>query len=266
MISKKKLTSYGKRYGIKLPVICFWLLLWELASRLIDQDIFLVSPVKVIVTLIELGANADFWQTILFSSLGIIGGFVLALLSGTILAIVSYKLNFIKELLAPLMKLIQATPVASFIILALIWINKRNLSVLTSFLMVLPLIYSNVYQGLMTTDVKLLQMAKVFRLGAVRKINAIYIPTVMPYMISAVSVGLGLCWKAGIAAEVIGIPSGSIGEKLYSAKLYLMTNELLAWTIVIIIFSVLFEKLVVLLLNRLQAYLNGERRSTWTSN
>jgi len=147
------------------------------------------------------------------------------------------------------MKLTQAMPVASFIILALIWIKSKNLSVLTSFMMVMPIIYANIYQGLDSADVKLLEMAKVFRIGRWRKIKAIYLPAILPHFAAAISVGVGLCWKAGIAAEVIGIPSGSIGQKLYEAKLYLMTKELFAWTAVIIIISIVFEKLVMLLVN-----------------
>jgi NitT/TauT family transport system permease protein len=233
------------KYGIKVLVICFWLLLWELLSRWIGQDILLASPMQVAGALVSLSASADFWQAIVFSSLRIILGFISALLVGTILAVASYNLRFVKELITPMMKIIQAMPVASFIILALIWIKARNLSVLASFLMVMPLIYANIYQGLEAADEKLLQMAKVFRISRWKRIIAIYIPAVMPHFIAAVTVGVGLCWKAGIAAEVIGIPTGSIGERLYEAKLYLMTKELFAWTIVIIIVSILFEKVVI---------------------
>jgi len=143
-------------------------------------------------------------------------------------------------------------PVASFIILAFLWIDTKNLSILISFMMVVPMIYANVLWGLKATDAKLLEMAEVFHLSLLKRIIAIYIPSVTPYFISAVTIGLGFCWKAGIAAEVIGIPSGSIGERLYEAKLYLMTKELFAWTIVIIIISVLFEGLVMLLIRPLQ--------------
>jgi NitT/TauT family transport system permease protein len=117
--------------------------------------------------------------------------------------------------------------------------------------MVLPIIYINFLEGLNSADEKLLQMADVFAVGGIKRIHAIYIPAVLPHFISAVSVGLGFCWKAGIAAEVIGIPSGSIGERLYEAKLFLMTKELFAWTIVIIIISILFEKTIMWVIRRL---------------
>lgn len=245
MPMKKRLRNYSE----KILVIGFWLLLWEILSRRIGQDIILPSPLMTAKSLSKLCITAQFWTSILFSSLRIISGFALSVLVGIILAVAAYNIKIIELLITPLMKLAQAMPVASFIILALIWIKSKNLSALTSFMMVMPLIYANTYQGLITADEKLLQMASVFRLGKVRKIKAIYIPAVMPHFIAAISVGVGLCWKAGIAAEVIGIPSGSIGEKLYEAKIYLMTKELFAWTAVIILISAAFEKIVIFLVN-----------------
>lgn len=242
---------YLKKYWHKVFAICFWLILWELLSLKVGEEIFLASPFSVTLTLVKLCVTLEFWMTILFSSLRIIVGFVLAISVGTLLAIISHQNKLIQELVSPIMKIVKAMPVASFIILALLWINSKNLSVLISFLMVLPMIYANVAQGIRSTDEKLLQMAKVYRLSLFQKINAIYLPSVMPYFISAISVGLGFCWKAGIAAEVISNPTGSIGRKLYEAKLYLMTKELFAWTVVIIAISVIFEKLIMVLLRKL---------------
>lgn len=252
MIKQNTKEMWVKRYGIRAAVLCFWLLVWELSGRWVGNEIFLPSPLAVTEALVQLCKDLNFWQTILFSSFRIILGFLLALTIGILLAVTSYRNRIINELISPLMKIIKAMPVASFIILALVWIKAKNLSVLISFLMVVPVIYTNVFQGLRVADEKLLQMAKVFHIGSWKTIKAIYIPSVIPYFISAVSVGLGFCWKSGIAAEVIGIPAGSIGERLYEAKLYLMTKELFAWTIVIILISVLFEKAVMLLLRTAQ--------------
>ena len=146
-------------------------------------------------------------------------------------------------LLAPVVTVMKSVPVASFIILCLIWIPSRNLSVFITFLMVFPAVYTNVCQGIRETDRELLEMAQVFQVSFGRKVRYIYISQAAPYFQAACRLALGLCWKAGVAAEVIGIPGGSIGEKLYHAKIYLNTPDLFAWTIVIIGISVLFEKL-----------------------
>jgi NitT/TauT family transport system permease protein len=245
---KQKKGNPIRRNVIKIAVLCFWLLVWELLSLYLGSDILLASPISVLQTLLQLIVTVDFWQTILFSSLRIVAGFVLSMLVGTVLAIAAFRFSLLEELLSPLMKMIKTMPVASFIILALIWINSKNLSVLISFMMGLPMIYSNVMLGLRAADPKLLELAKVYGIGPVKKALAIYLPSTTPFLLAAISVGVGFCWKAGIAAEVIGVPSGSIGERLYEAKLYLMTKELLAWTIVIIIISAIFEKAVLWLL------------------
>mgnify|MGYP000536328778 CR=1 FL=1 len=262
MPAKKRIIAYGE----KILVISFWLLLWELLSRHIGQAIILPSPLMAAEALFGMCFMAEFWLAILFSSLRIIGGFALAVATGIILAVLAYNFYIIKLLITPLMKLANAMPVASFIILALIWIKSKNLSVLTSFMMVMPIIYANIYQGLAAADEKLLQMAVVFRISRWRRIKAIYLPAIVPHFVAAISVGVGLCWKAGIAAEVIGIPSGSIGQRLYEAKIYLMTKELFAWTTVIIIISIVFEKIVMWIIKKISKKPSQGGSNGYTAN
>lgn len=247
-VHKKRL----KNIAFILLAICFWFLVWEGVSRYLESDILLPSPYAVFCSLFELMITDEFWETILYSSMRIIAGFLLALFIGFLLAVLSYLNRFMKELFMPFMKTIQAIPVASFIILAQVWIRADNLSILTSFLMVMPLVYSNIYQGLLSADYKLLEMAKVFRLNRRKKVLSIYIPCTLPYFISAISVGMGFAWKSGIAAEIIGRPTGSIGKHLYESELYPMTKELLAWTFVIIVISIIFERAVMILLKILR--------------
>ena len=194
---------------------------------------------------------ADFWKSVAFSFGRIVLGFSLALILGTVLAALSSGFWIAEVLMEPLVMVIKATPVASFIILCLIWIPSRNLSVFISFLMVFPVVYTNILEGIRQTDKQILEMADSFGAGIGKKIQFVYLSQVMPYAATACKLGLGLCWKAGIAAEVIGIPAGSIGEKLYKAKVYLETPDLFAWTIVIIVVSVGFEKAFMFILRKI---------------
>ena len=84
-----------------------------------------------------------------------------------------------------------------------------------------------------------------------RQLRGIYLPQVLPYFRSAVSLAVGLCWKAGAAAEVIGLPAGTVGENLYNAKVYFQTPDLFAWTAVIVAVSLVFEKLFLWAVDRL---------------
>ena len=239
------------RLCYKILAAAVWILVWQLASMWLKQEILLASPVSVIRRLGQLIVTADFWRSIGFSFGRIVLGFTLALVLGTLLAALSYGVSAVEILMDPLITVIKATPVASFIILCLIWIPSRNLSVFISFLMVFPVVYTNLLEGLRQTDKQLLEMADSFGAGLGKKVEFVYLSQVMPYAATACKLGLGLCWKAGIAAEVIGIPTGSIGEKLYKSKVYLETPDLFAWTIVIIFVSMTFEKIFLFFLKKI---------------
>ena len=219
------------------------------------------SPWETVKTLFVLIRTPEFWKAVGYSFAKIALGFFLALGAGVLCAVAASAFGVVRALLNPMLRLIKAVPVASFIILALFWLSSsKNLSVLISFLMVLPVIYTNVLQGIESTDKELLEMASVFRVSVGKRIRYIYIPAVMPYFVSACSVGLGFCFKSGIAAEIIGLPANSNGERLYEAKLYLLTEELFAWTVVIVLVSVVFEKAVMLLVKALAKGLAGNKK------
>lgn len=228
----------------EIAAIIFWLLIWQIASMKINQEILLVSPGRVLLNLFTLVREKTFWSAVIFSITRILLGFFLGMVTGVTSAVLASRTAMVQALLKPLTAVIQATPVASFIIVALIWIPSKNLAVLISFLMSFPILYSNMLQGISQTDQKLLEMAHVFRISFFNKVKAIYLPQVYPYFTAASSVSMGLCWKAGIAAEIIGIPKGSMGEKLYNAKIYLQTADLFGYTLVIILLSIALEKLL----------------------
>lgn len=236
----------------RLLAVAFWLAVWALAAKALDQQILLVSPARAVSRLLELMRTAAFYHSLVFSLSRILLGFLGALAAGTLLAALSHRFSLLKALAAPLMSAVKSTPVASIIILALIWIRSSNLSVFTSFLMGLPVFYTNVLKGLESADPRLLEMAYVFEVPLPGRIRAIYVPAAYPFFLGAVSSSFGMCWKAGVAAEVIGIPTGSVGEALYRAKVYLNTPDLFAWTIAIMLISVLLEQGILLVIRKLQ--------------
>jgi len=227
----------------KVFAIAFALMVWQLLAAAIGKSILLVTPFEVMVRLTELIVTRDFLSSVMFSFVRIVSGYLLALAAGSALAALAGKYHMAEVLLWPFMTAIKSVPVASFIILCLIWLSSGSLGIFISFLMVLPIIYTNMLHGLRSTDRKMLEMAEIFNVTRLRRLKYIYLPQLKPYIVSACSVSIGLSWKAGIAAEVIGIPAGSIGERLYEAKIYLDSADLFAWTAVIVAVSVLFEKL-----------------------
>lgn len=234
-------------FGVTLAVL-FWLAIWQIAAMAVGERILLASPIAVIGRLLTVWREPGFFDTVLYSFVRIVGGSALGIGLGCLLAISANRYRPIEILLSPLMVTVKSVPVASFIVIALIWLSSQTLSVFISFLIVLPVVYSNILTGLRATPRDLLEMADVFGLPAHRRLLYVYLPAVWPYLLSACGSALGMAWKAGVAAEVIGLPTGSLGEVIFEAKLYLNSVDLLAWTVVIVAVSVGFEKLFVGLL------------------
>ena len=227
----------------------FWLLIWQILSMWIGQEILMVSPVATGKRLIQLLPKVYFWNTVLCSVERIMGGFLLGALAGTTMAVLAYRYRKIEELCCPMVCVMKSTPVASVIILLLMWMSSRNLSVGIVFLMIFPILYTNVLEGLQQMNPKLAELAEVFELPKWVRVRWLAIPQLLPYVRAGCVLGIGLAWKAGTAAEVIGISGGTIGEMLYQAKIYLETADLLAWTVMILVLSYVFEKLFLRMLD-----------------
>ena len=202
----------------KALAVLFALLLWQIAAVAVDQKILLVSPVDVAVRMTSIWQVEGFASSIWFSFYHIAGGFLLALAVGVLLAALSGRFPWIETALWPFMITVKTVPVASFVVICLIWLSAQNLSV--------------------------------FGMPFLKRVLYIHMPQLKPFILSACMTSLGMSWKAGVAAEIIGTPDGSIGKQLYYAKIYLDTDDLLCWTVIIVIISVAFEKLFMLLLRR----------------
>jgi NitT/TauT family transport system permease protein len=232
----------------RVAAVIFALSVWQIAAMIADAEFLFPSPIDVILRLFTVWREDGFFIAISNSFLKIVSGFLLGLILGTALAIISARFSIIEDLLWPFMITIKSVPVASFVVLALMWLTSRSLSSFISFLMVLPIIYTNILGGIKNSDREMDKMATVFRMPLGRRIIYIWIPRIKPFMLSACSIALGLSWRAGIAAELIGIPDGSLGEMLYYAKIYFNSLDLFAWTVIIVILSIGFEKLFISIL------------------
>lgn len=230
-----------KKCGIAVLTAAFWLIVWHLLSVHVNQVLLLPSPLQVWETWCRLMRDPTFWETVGMSIYRICCGFIAALITGTALAVFTARIAVLRTALAPVLYIVRAAPVASFIILTLVWIPRGEVPAFTSFLMVLPIVWVNVEQGIRQTDTRLLEMAAVYKFSFVKKLRRIYLPSVKPYWLSAAANGLGFAWKAGVAAEVLSLPDLSIGRNLYYAKNYLETPEVFAWTATVVLLSLLLE-------------------------
>ncbi|NLL63322.1 MAG: nitrate ABC transporter permease [Ruminococcaceae bacterium] len=221
--------------------ICLWLLIWQAVAMIINEEILFVSPLSVLFKFPELIKSFIFWQSISFSILRILAGFFISTILSSIFAYIAYKSAAIEAFFRPIITVIKSTPVASFIILALIFIGKDIVPMFICMLMVTPIVYSNVLNGLKNVDKDLKEMSKLYD---TKQIKHLYFPSLLPYITAAIDSGLGLCWKAGIAAEVICRTIPSIGNQIWETKFYIETTEMFAYTTVVILLSVLFDFLI----------------------
>lgn len=233
-----------------ITALAFWFIIWYAFADIIDKDIILPSPVSVIRDLASMMSESSFWISCGTTIIRIIIGTVLGILCGIVIAILMLVSNVVRILLFPLISVIKATPVASFIIAALFWIGRGHVPAFISFLIVLPIISDAVYTGIKNVDVNLEEVTVLFRFSIMKKVRYLYIPSVVPYFLSALRISIGMAWKSGVAAEVLCTPADSIGKALNMTKVYMETSHMFAWTITIIILSVIFERITVNLVGR----------------
>lgn len=240
-----------KRLLIGTAVAVFWIGVWWLIALYVNKELLVPTPYRVLQACGDILRSDTFWRTVGASLQRIVYGFLAAVAVGTVLALLTVKLPPIKVLFAPLLHLVRAAPVASFIILTMVWIVTDRVPTFISFLMVLPIVWVNMEEGFRRIDPQLKEMAVVYRLGPWRTLTKVTLPSVMPFFLTACTNGLGFAWKSGVAAEVICRPEFSIGNKLYEAKTYLEMPEMFAWTAVVVLLSILLEQLLLRLTKRL---------------
>lgn len=241
-----KISTIFQNNKFKKIIIAFiWLFIWQCIYKAVGKEILIVSPFDVLLNIINKVTEYDFWITCFYSILRIMKGYFFGIIFGVIAAFISYKIKFMHDFLYPFFSILKSTPVASFIILALIWIKTDNVPAFIVFIMTSPIVWTNIYEGLSKISNELIEVSKVFEFSFLKKLKYIYIPQLIPYISSACTVALGLAWKSGIAAEVISSPKIAIGSVIYDSKVYLETLELFTWTAVVVIISIVLEKIII---------------------
>lgn len=248
-----KETSMWKVCTERIATIIVAILLWQLLAMKLDQKLLLATPVDVAKTLGVLVKSQEFYSAIAYSMGRILIGLLIGAAVGIACALLAGRWHFMEVLFWPYFSAMKATPVASIVILCLVWLSGRRLSVFIVFLVVTPVIYTNILAGIKNLDPKMKDMARVFGINGLRRLLYVYLPELKTYIIAAFALATGMAFKAGIAAEVIGTPGGSVGKMLYNAKVYLETPELFAWTLVIIVLSVVVEQVILGLVKRMFA-------------
>lgn len=229
---------------IKLAAIIFWLLIWHIVSTTVNLQIVLPTPMSVLKKLIELATTEKFWTAICFSFIKIISGIAIGIVLALVISVLTAKVKTFNAVFSIPLNVIKSTPVASFIIMALVWIKSAYIATFVTAIMVLPIVWANMHEGIISVNKKSIEVGKCYTFTLKKYLKYIYIPHLRPFFISSLTSAAGLGWKAGIAAEVIASPKDAIGAYLNDAKVYLETEEMFAWTVAIIVLSAVIQFLI----------------------
>ena len=239
------------------PVI--WLGVWQLGAFLVElhvegrgNELLLPYPFTVLLALVHLIQAPEFWRTAFTSLLRIASGMAAGAALGGLLAGLTCSSVWLERLFAPVIRIIRATPVASFILLVLLWTGRNQVPAVISGLMVLPVVWENLTQGIRATDRQLLELSRAYRFSQWKTVKLVYLPSLTPYLLSALTTAMGLAWKSGVAAEVLSLPRPGIGTQINQAKQAFETADLFAWTAVVILLSLLMERGLTRLIQRRQ--------------
>lgn len=228
----------------RIIMVLIWLLIWQIASMMTGLELLLASPVAVLKTLMDMLVSKQFYITLSHSMMNIGSGLLTGIIMGILLGICAGRYKLVSEFIQIPLQLMKSLPVAAFIILLLMWFGSGNVSTIISAMVVIPMVTTGVTEGVNNTDKALIHMAQVYNMNVYNRIVYIYMTGVYPYLESQLKVALGMCFKAGISAEIIGLVSGTIGTSMYYAKMYLISAELFSWSIVVIAVSYVVEKLI----------------------
>ncbi len=234
----------------RIGIVVFWLLVWQLVSVLVGNPVLLCGPADVVVALAGDVITSAFWLAIGGSLVRIVAGLAAAFACGLVFGAFAWRSPFFGDVLDPAIRFLKSVPIVCFIVLLLIWFGSTYVSAIAVFLVAFPAFYFATIEGLQARDGKMLELLQVFGVSRMRRVAALYVPTLTPFLTATGRVAVGMGWKAGVAAELIGLPFGSIGTNIYQAKITLSSADLLAWTAVIVLLSLICERVFLWLLKR----------------
>jgi len=243
----------SKRKLLQTALIALiYLAVWEAVSLLVGKELLLPSPLSTLTRLAVLLTKGESWLFSGLTLLRIMTGYVIGVLLGVLLAVLTARYHFAEALLSPLRAIVKASPVTSFILLALLWLSSDMVPLVISVLMVVPMVWTATAETILQTDPRLIEMGRMFGLSSWQIVKKIYVQSVLPQFLAACTTSLGFAWKSGVAAEIIALPQKSIGYMLYQSKLRIETVDLFAWTLMIVALSMLLEWVLVKSMRRIR--------------
>ena len=236
--------SFTKKQYLGFASVALMLVVWQLLAIYFDSDFIMPSPGKTFLTVTKLFTDPDFISVVSMTILRGLAGFFISAFLGLALGVIAGMSPGFNAFLSPVLITVRSVPVIALILLALIWFSPGSVPVFIAFLTMFPFICTNVIDGIRSVDKDIIEMARFYRISRRRIISEVYIPAIMPFIISGASSAMGIGWRAIIIGEVLSQPKYGIGTMMQAQQTYLNVDAVIAWTIIAVLISYGFEKLI----------------------
>jgi NitT/TauT family transport system permease protein len=204
----------------------------------------LPSPAAVLVGLRDVVISGEIWRHAGASLGRIVVGFGGAVGVAVVLALLAFVSAVARGVVRDVLTVLNSTSVFVWIVVSIIWFGLSNWApIFTTFMITLPVVASNLVEGVANVDRRLLEMGDAYRLSGRRKFTAIVVPSTLPYLVAGMKVGFGLALKVSVVAEIFGVTSG-IGYVMNYSREILATQMVFAWALVMIAVMTLTDTLV----------------------
>ena len=221
-----------------------WLMIWFAVSHLVGSSVILPSPRSTILALIKLVGTSDFYLNVLWTVIRTVLGIVLSFGLGAGCAVLAKRSSMFREFLRLPVSFFKSIPVMAIVIYVILVVKSNWVAVIVCFLMCFPIAYTNILNGLEAMDRELIELGRTLGLSGRQMIRYIMRPALDSEIKTALGLIASMSWKVVVASEVLAIPKFSIGYQMLNSKYYLETPDLFAYMIVLIVLSLLMEKLV----------------------
>ncbi|ADL53812.1 ABC transporter permease [Clostridium cellulovorans] len=225
----------------KLIAIIVFLSVWEVASLIIDNEIYLPSLRIVAIDFLKIIEDKDFGITLYSTLYRTVVSFWLALAIAVIFGGLALMNMSIRNLLVPLNAIAKSMPTMILVVLSLIWVDKDNAPLVVGVAIALPIVYDTILSSIERIDKNIVEMLNVYRVNRLEKFKHIYLPTVAYSLVGILSSTISLILKVVIAGEVHGQPRYGIGAMVQIEKVNFNTPAIFSWILIIALIGLIFQ-------------------------
>jgi NitT/TauT family transport system permease protein len=243
-MTRKRARDWASRLHVPtLTALLVVVVVWWLLSLRYGAYV-LPSPRAVLSGLGTVVASGDLWRHTGASLYRIGIGFGAAVLLALLMGLAAFLSRPARGVVHDVLAILNATSVFVWIVISLIWFGLSDWApIFTTFMITLPVVASNIVEGVENVDRLLLEMGDVYRLGGREKFTAIVVPSTLPYLVAGMKVGFGLALKVSVVAEIFGVTTG-IGYIMNYSRETLATQMVFVWALVMILVMMAADKLV----------------------